>query len=625
MPNLLLEIGIDEMPVGALSRLAAHLEEQATEELRHGTVACSEMHAYYTPRRLVLLANDLSGVEQGDPIECLTKILLRITADLTPVSAPYWEGAPSGFAVGPVRWLVALYDGELIPISIGNVRSDRITRGHRFHPSAAITLSSVSEYRSALKSASVIVDPEERLKMVKDGMEAAIKESDEPASIDRSPLDEIAAAVEYPQLFTWDLPNDFPDLPHEFAIAALQSKGFVPLRSIDNGGTRFASVADGSVDQESVRSGLKSTVYSLLSHCWFCFTEDRKRPLAEYVHTLRDVPHRDGIGSLWDRMERLRALASEIAPSAKADPSLVDRAAFLCQADLVTDIVLAFPSLQGAAGAIYARFDAEPAAVCQAIEARTLPIASDTQHLSEVSLAVAIADRLDDIVTAIVVGQRANVQDQTWATSRCDALLRLMIDEGIDIDLFALLQRIEERYRTTDGKTKSKEVTSYLHEQLSRFLETEHGIARDVTTAIAPSTRGNVYRTFLCAKALVAAQDKEVFQRLAESIEQLTKSGVSAEGEKFDPALFATEAERTLWREYLKAEGKIDHFIQHREYAQAIDQFTMLQEPIDRYVKSVVTGKPVDERVRTNRLAFAASIIGLFMRVGDLRTLGRAQ
>jgi len=622
MPDLVLEIGTDEMPVQTLSRLASLLWERAASELQHGSIACSEMRVSHTPRRLALWARDLSIAEQQVPADLLTRVLVRLTADLSFVSAPHWEGSSSS-CIGPIRWLVALYDGDIIPVTMGSVPSDRLTRGHRADTSPIITLSNASEYRASLSSASVVIDRENRLNMVREGLAAAAEEIDEPSSIDESLLEGIAAAAEYPHLLKWDLPNGFPNLPTDFIHAALQKKGFVPLASKDESRTRFVTVADGKVDRQRVRSGLESAFSSCLSRCWSCFSEDRQRPLAEHVHALRDVPHKDGIGSLWDKMERLRALATGIAPSVTAEASLVDRVAFLCQADLVTGVVQSFPSLHGVAGAIYARLDGEPEEACLAIGVHALPIAPGTQPPAGAGLAVALADRLDEIATAVVAGNELNTRRGRQVVSGCDDLFRLAIGGEIDVDLSAPLHRIEDRYRTTAGKGKCKEVTDYLDGELSRFLETEYGIARNVTAAVALATRGNPYRAFLCAMALFAAQEKGTLSGLAESIERLAQSGVSGESGKFDPALFATEAERILWREYLKAEGKIDHLIGQREFAQAIDHLTALQGPIDRYVESIGMAGPVEENVKANRLAFAASIISLLIRVGDLRALGR--
>lgn len=622
MPELVLEIGTDEMPVQTLSRLASHLGERAASEFRHRSIACSEMRVSHTPRRLALWARDLSIAEQHVPLELLTGVLVRLTADLSFVSAPYWEG-PSSSCIGPIRWLVALYDGDIIPVTMGSVPSDRLTRGHRAGTSPTIALSNASEYRSSLSSAFVVIDQENRLNIVREGLSAVASEIDEPISIDESLLEIIAAAVEYPQLFKWDLPNGFPDLPTDFIHAALRKKGFVPLASKDKSRTRFVTVADGDVDRQCVQSGLESAFSSCLSRCWSYFSDDRERPLAEHVHGLRDVPQKDGIGSLWDKMERLRALATDIAPSVSAEVSLVDRVAFLCQADLVTGIVQSFPSLHGAAGAIYARLDGEPEEVCLAIGAYALPITPGTQPPAGAGLAVALADRLDDIAIAVIIGNESNTERGRQVASGCDGLFRLAIGGEVDVDLSALLHRIEERYRTTAGKWKCKEVTDYLDGELSRFLEMEYGIARNVAAAVPLATRRNPYRAFSCAMALFAVQEKGTLSALADSIERLAQSGVSGESRKFDPALFGTEAERILWREYLKAEGKINLLISQRRFAQAMDQLTVLQDPIDRYVELIGMAEPAEEKVKANRLAFAASIIGLIGRVGDLRALGR--
>jgi len=623
MPDLLLEIGTYELSPGVLSSLAEDFSLRIRGALAENGLREDGIRVLYTLRRLAFIASNLvyEHTDEEDASDIISRSLTDVMTGLATEQATGQEGSPIG-SISQINSLVCLYGEEVVPLCIGKVCAGRITGGHwRVGGEKELALPSVADYEDILASASVVIDVERRKEMVRDAIAVAARETKSVAQIDDALLSEIALCTEFPQPVRGEL-GLHSTLPMAFADASLREVSFVRLDSGDAGKMHFVGFADGPVKEDIVRTGFERVAQSALRGCQVLFARDREISLADHVHDLRGISDHAQCGSLWEKTERLRALSGEIARVVGAAAETVDRVAFLSQADLSTQIVRAFPGLHGVAGAAYALLDGEDPRVCTGIEEAALGGLNNGRITSKPEgFAVAIASRYDDLTSHLLAGRDIN---DPLVTKQASALIGLMIDGKLDTDLVTLLSPVREQFRILDPKMRMDELQgalrTCLEDGLTRHLETEQGISTRIISALPREMMGSAYRSSLCAQALQEASEKEGFLTLLATIAKLKAPPQGGKTRAYDPALFETESERSLWREYLKAEGKVGTLLAQLDYEGAIEHLALLGEVIDRYLKDIDLHIQSDE-VRKNRLGLMSSFVDLYACVGNLDVL----
>ena len=683
MPDLLFEIGTEEMPALEVPTLATQLEEAANEVFTAKRLPHSKIEVRYTPRRLALFVRDLATDQeerveevkgppaaiafdvqgrpteaaigfarrQGVSVDSLTQIeekgkryaFLRLkipglqTVKILPEILPSlvkglrlskamrWDASGLSF-VRPIRWLVCLFGDEVVPLSLGSLRADRITRPHRFLSQERLTLAEASTYEEELKKGLVIVDAEARQQLVETALSEAAHELGGKILLDPNLLGRIVNGAEHPTPVLGHVPAAFLDLPAEVVQATLREEGkFVPFLLPDGTTPSFMGFRDGLPDEKGiVRAGYERVVLARLRDSRFFFEKDRKHPFVERVRELRDMTYDVRLGSLWEKMERVRALAGEIAKTTgRGSLDLVDRAAFLCKADLVTEMVKAFPELQGVAGGIYARLDKEPEEVAVAIREHYLPATFDgALPQSDAGVVISLADKLDTVTGALLVGEEPTGSRDPYGIKRqANNLIRLAMEKKVDLDLFALLDRVTESYTTVEQKMEMNDVKRFLADRTNQILKQRYRIPNEIILAVSAGEMGNVYRLLRRAQVLDTWRSQEEFQGLSAAFARVRNITKGIEETRFDPALFAEEAERILWREYLKAEGNLARLLDAGRYSEAIEHLLPLKGSIDRYFDDVLVMAKAED-LRRNRLGFLRSLSDLFLRIGDFGVIG---
>ena len=682
MPDLLFEIGTEEMPALEVPRLAAELKAESERAFSAAHLAYKLVDLHYTPRRLVLLVRDLASVQEdqvkevkgppaavafnpdGSPtqaaigfaktqgvavealervevenkvyafarqtvpgrkaVDLLPEILPPLVKRLHPSKSMRWDNSGITF-LRPIRWLVCLYGKEVIPVTLGTLRASRVTRGHRFLKQEEVTLESAAVYEAALEEALVTVDPQTREDAVIGSLKEAARKLEGEYLIDGELLGRIVNGGEHPTPVLGHVAPEFINLPVEVVQATLREEGkFVPFILSDGTSPYFMGFRDGLRDEKGiVRAGFERVVRARLRDSQFFFDKDRHCPLAERVRELRKVIYDIRLGSLWDKVERIRALAGEIAiRTGRGTPADVDRAAFLCKADLVTELVKAFPELQGVAGKIYARLDGEPDTVAVAIHEHYLPsFSGDELPQSDVGIVISLADKLDTVVGALLAGEEPTGSRDPYGIKRqANGLIHLATAKGIDLDFLDLIHVSQEIYTTIEQKVEMSNVVKFLTERARQFLRHYCNIPADVIAAVFAAEAGNFYRLLRRAQVLTTWRKRETFQSLVIAFSRVRNITKSVETDQFDPKLFTQEAERVLWREYLKVEGQLTRFFKTGDYAAAIERLVTLKEPIDRYFDDVLV-MAKEEDLKRNRLGFLSALAGLFLRIGDFSVI----
>ena len=684
MPEFLLEVGTEELPALDAPVLARALGDRLAQALREERLGFSGMEIHWTPRRLAVLVRGLSerqadlveevrgpaaavGLDStGNPTqaalgflkkygatpqdlkrkvvgekeylflevrtpgrpaqEVLQELIPDILRSLPCRKTMRWDSSGVAF-LRPIRWLVCLLDNEILPIRYGSLTAGRITRGHRFFGPRELALNSPAEYVEKLREARVIADPRERERMIRDAAKGVEGEYGVRALWTEELLGILVGSLEWPSPVLGEFPGEFLDLPAPVIAAVLHEEGkFVPFARDGEPAPVFLGFRDGKEDEKGyVRQGYERVVRARLRDARFFFENDRKRPLAERVLDLREVVYEARLGSVWDKVQRIREICKRLVDPLGLDGeqgALLDRAAFLCKADLTTEMVREFPELAGVMGGIYARLSGEPEEVAVAIEEHLLPrTRADELPESTLGTALSLADKLDTVMGAIIVGEVPTGSRDPYGIRRAaNALISLILRKRLVVDLFGVIDAAAEFYpRIPEGKDKHT-VKGFLVDRLRHVLRDDFGVPHDIVEAVLAVPRGDFLGVLERAQALASLKRDAALAELAQIFERLRNITKDHGFTTFDPELFQKEEEQELWREYLKAEGKVRRALTERDFAGALKALLPLGRPVHRYFEKVFV-MVEDERVRENRLSFLKALLSLFLEIGDLSVL----
>jgi len=342
--------------------------------------------------------------EEGQPaLEVLSEALPQIIRSLSFPKTMRWEGKRARFG-RPIRWIVALLGEDVIPFEIAGVRSDRVTYGRRFTGGQSIgkriTLQNADDYEKALEDAHVIVDHERRRELVKLQVQEAAQSVGGVAVMPDELVDEVTFLVEEPVALVGHFDERYLELPSEVLVTVMQhhQRYFPVLRKDDQSKLlpHFVFVSNGMPKEpDLVRQGNERVVTARFEDARFYFAEDRKHRLDEFAQKLSDIVFIEDLGTMADKVERLKRLATNLYGS--LSPTLL-RAAELCKADLATRLVNEFTELQGVIGRVYASLDGEPTEIAEAIEDHYKPLPPDFEMpRNEIGFWLAVADRIDTL------------------------------------------------------------------------------------------------------------------------------------------------------------------------------------------------------------------------------------
>lgn len=674
MPALLLEIGFEDLPAEEAESVAQAFREAFARELQAARVPHGPIRLFWTLRRVALLVEGI-GERQEDLVEEVrgpaAAVGLDAQGNLTPAGLGFlrrygaapadlvrkrlgdkeylflrvrrpgapvaellegivaralaavpcskfmrWEG-PTAF-LRPIRWVVALRDGEVVPLRLAGVEAGRLSQGHRFF-GGPVALRHAADYAEALRAAKVLADPEERARLLRAAIAAVEQEHGAKAALSPELWTMLLGQTEWPRPVVGRIPAEFLELPEPVVVAALREEGkFVPFTRGGRIAEVFLGFAEGEGDPEVIRRGYERVVGIRLRDARAFFEEDRRRPLSARVPELQGVVYEARLGTLWDRVERIRRIARRLAAELGLPADLLDRAALLCKADLLTVMVREFPELEGVMGGIYAGLDGERPEVARAIAEHVRPrTREDPLPESPLGVALSLADKLDGVIGPIRVGEIPTGSRDPYAVRRRgSAAVRLILEKGLRLDLFALVEDVADLYPGTEPAARVK---AFLWDRLRSALE-ERAIPYDVADAVMAQESGDFLGVWERAQALAAWAGKPELSALALAFSRVRNITKGQEAQGFRPELFSEDAERDLWRAYQEVGPRVDAALAQHRYAEALEALLRLKAPIDRYFDEVLV-MCEDGQVRANRLGFLRELSQLFLRVADLSRL----
>ncbi len=679
--ELLFEIGTEEIPAGYCTRALARLAELAPQRLADARLDCGPVTVLGTPRRLTLLVSDLAdrqpdlservfgppvraafdadgnptkaalgfakknGVtvedlervevegkkgeyvactrhEEGKPaLHVLTGLLEGLVRDLPWPKQMRWHWHDEGFA-RPVHWIVALFGGEVVPMSFRGIRSGRYSRGHRFLSPANIELDGDRDgYLKALRKAFVIVDPSSRRDCIAAELRRIEEETGARVRPDDALLDEVNFLVEYPVGVCGSFDEQYLEVPEEVIVSAMRAhQRYFAIE--DSSGAlvnRFATIA-GTVtrDPDVVRQGNERVLAARLADARFFFVEDQKKSLDQWAAALEGVVFQAKLGSMGAKVRRVAAVAAGFARSGSAET--VARAAALCKADLVTHMVGEFPDLQGVMGAHYARRAGEPDAVADAIVEHYLPRGSgDAPPVSPAGACLAIADRIDTITGCFAVGLAPTGSADPYALRRAAlGVLAILLEHGWHDRLDDLVAAADAQHEV---EVPRADVLEFLRVRLRGLLVDGRNLPADCVEAALAAGFSDVPDAAARADAVAVLRSRDDFEPLATAFKRVANilKGETV-GAEPDAAKFAHDSERGLWDAFVQTRTKVDAHLGSGDYRAALRELITLKEPVDTFFDDVLV-MDEDEAVRANRLALLSAINSTFTRIADFRQL----
>ena len=569
----------------------------------------------------------------GQSVVELLEGLINQAVSKLPIPKPMRWGNYNTQFIRPVHTLCVLYGSEVVNLSVLGLTSGRVVQGHRFHGEGRFELDHADNYASALEQQYVLADFEARKDKVRQQLEDAAQSLSLKPDYNEDLLEEIASLVEWPVVLQAGFDEAFLAVPKEALIYTMKDdQKYVPLLDSDGAlSNTFLFVTNiESRDASQVISGNEKVIRPRLADAEFFFNSDKKTTLESRLESLETVLFQKQLGTLKEKSERISALSAFIASQIDANETQAARAGLLAKTDLMSNMVMEFPDVQGVMGKYYALNDGEDAPVTEALYEQYMPrFAGDALPSSGVSASVALADKLDTLVGIFGIGQLPKGDKDPFALRRAAiGVLRIVTELSLPLDLETLVSKAIDVYgdKLTNAETQSQ-VVDFVLGRFTALLQ-DQAIAIDVIQAVAarrPTKPADYlarvhavdkFRALEEAEALAAA-NKRVANILAKQNVEVTDTV------NIDESLLAEEAEKALYVELKAAQKEVDIAVPSQDYTRILTALATLRNVIDNFFDNVMVMAD-DEAVKNNRLALLSLLRQLFLTTADISILAKS-
>ncbi|MCP4991098.1 MAG: glycine--tRNA ligase subunit beta [Colwellia sp.] len=683
--TLLIELGTEELPPKTLKTLATAFFDNIKSQLDSHDLTYSDIKWFATPRRLAVQVIELVDKQQdktvekrgpaanvafddagnaskaaqgwarsngiavedaqrlvtdkgewllhkatvtGKKVTDLVPTMVTTALNKLPIAKPMRWGAERIQFIRPVHTLTMLFGSEIIAGEALGVSSSNQVQGHRFHHEGLVTLNHAKDYQAEMAKAYVDVDFGERQKKIVEQIKQVANDIDAVALIDEDLLNEVTALVEWPVTLVGTFDEDFLNVPAEPLIYSMKDhQKYFPVTNKDGQlVNKFIFVTNiESKDPNAVVFGNEKVIRPRLADAEFFFKTDKKQSLESRLTSLESVLFQKQLGTLKAKSERIAHLSQFIAEQLSENAQDAYRAGLLSKTDLMSEMVLEFPQIQGTMGKYYALHDGESENIAQALEDQYRPrFAGDALPEANIGCAVAISDKIDSLVGIFGINQAPKGDKDPFALRRAAiGSIRIIIEKQLDLDLSDLINKSIELFGDKlVNENTANDVLDFIMGRFRAFYQ-EQGIIVDVIQAVLakkPSAPLDFEKrikavTFfgeLPEAATLAVANKRVGNILAKFSGELYES--------FNTDLATEQAERNLAKIYQEISLKVAPLMADKNYQEALTELAALKAPIDTFFDNVMVMSD-DEAVKTNRLTLLNEIRNSFFAIADISVL----
>ena len=675
--DLLFEIGVEEMPASYVPPAVEQLGRALGEVLSGARLGYASVRTLATPRRLAAIVTGLAEsqeerkrvvvgppariafAEDGSPTKAAKGFArsqgvgvsdLEIVGEYVQVEVTD-EGRPAGDvmpdclvevigSIGfpktmrwgpaerfarPIRWLVAVLGRTVLEFEYAGVTAARVTYGHRFWSDGPLEIADAADYERVLAGSHVIADHGERREAIARELAAVAKSECGGRHVaDDELLDEVTHLVEYPTVFAGRFDESFLGLPRDVIVAALKGHQRYFAVESDDGALlpHFLCVSNTPPDHiDVIREGNERVLVSRLDDAAFYWAEDTRTSLESKVDSLRSVVWLEGLGSLYDKTERMGELAGWIAARlGESDREATARAARLAKVDLVTEMVKdgkEFTELQGTMGREYALASGEPQSVAVAIYEHYLPrFAGDDLPGSRIGTILSIADKIDSIVGCFSAGLVPTGSQDPYALRRqAIGIVRMIDEKGLALSLADLVNEAGRAHGVDDGGELAESVLDFFR-QRARVFYIDAGYAYDLVDAVLEASLDRLSGVRPRLTALSHFRENEDFAGLVIGARRVMNILKGQPEHRYTAAALVEPSSRALEKARSRAAGDVEKAIAGGDFDRAVKELLRLRKPIDDFFDDVMV-MVEDEELRSVRLGLLGEVRGLFLRIAD--------
>jgi glycyl-tRNA synthetase beta chain len=702
MPDFLIEIGTEEIPARMIEPAAADLQKRLADLLtRERLPSTQTIECFNTPRRLALIATGIPAAQpditeqatgpstavafkDGQPTPAAHAFAKKVGVDvskLEKVSTPkgeylsanvmkkgraaaevlseflpkeiaaiywpknmYWQ-KPSERFVRPVRWLVAMLDGEVVPLEFAGIRAGKTSRGHRQLGTESVEIANPDSYSNALYEAKVMAQDARKM-LVTEQLKFTARLANGFLRPDDSLLDTVVNLTEWPSVILGEFDPEFLSLPEEVLVTVMRDhqKYFAVEDAKGKLLPNFLAVLNTDGDPQGIiRHGHERVLRARFNDARFFWQTDQKRPLRERVELLRNVTFQKDLGSYYEKTIRVQKLCSGLSEIIRqngvaARPGIIHKAACLAKTDLTTELVKEFTELQGIVGGLYSRVqsldpdlpEANRFAIADAVYDQYKPESmEDSVPRSTEGAVLSVGDKADSIAGMFALGLVPSGSKDPFALRRqANGIVKTVAEHKLPIQISSLMKDARAGYAGSAAEKKfsnaefTKSVEAFFRERVEFYLRDALGFRYDVVNAVLVEGSDDVVDAVARAKAVSDVLPVPEFQAVAAAskrIRNILKQAGEKKlriAEKFELLPGVAEEEKSLAAYLEQNSPKIEAHRQKKEYKEALLLLSAAREPVDKFFDKVMV-MVEDERIRANRLALLQILLKEFSTIAD--------
>ncbi len=707
MADLLLELFSEEIP--------ARMQQAALEHLQaglHKALGVSVSEGFVTPRRLALIIRDLPEIqpdintelkgpktsapeaalagflkknnltleqledrggvyfatvyEKGKPTaEILQAVIVEILEKFPWPKSMRW-GSGSAIWVRPLQSILCIFDGKIVPVEFAGIKAGNITYGHRFLAPQPMIIHKVGEYEKSLDKSFVIASRDKRKSEISKQAQEIAAAHNLIVKKDDALLEEVVGLVEFPMLLLGKIDDKFMDLPPEVLTMVMRShqKYFALQNSDGSLSSHFLITANMQAEDngKAIIAGNERVLRARFADARFFWDTDRKKPLSEWAEGLKTVTYHAKLGTVADKVERINSLALKLSDYIKADKKLIGRACELCKADLVTGMVGEFAELQGIMGRYYAMQQKESHEVADAIRDHYKPAgAGDNLPVGEIGICIALADKIDTIVSMFAIGEKPTGSKDPFALRRAAiGIIRIILENGLRLPLKSLFLcpqiRVVALHKAHDKLVKKTEeklnephkigkylsvsetayediaedaaeklcldIFSFIIDRLKVQLK-DSGIRHDVIDAVTANGDDDLVRIVKFAKELQSLIASEQGKKLL-LVYNRSNSIVVAEEKKdkisynnpVNESALTAEEEKNLYKAIENIVSAVNQALKQESFGDLMEMIDRIRPYLETFFDKLMVNDS-DSEIRSNRLCLLSSFCRTLNKVAD--------